>query len=157
MAAILLLAPCPLLPTGSTHRRGSTITRDMENEVARASSLLGPLEARLMHAVWTTELGPDFVVRDALAVIPELAYTTLMTTLNRLATKGLLVTTRRPGERAHRYRAAGSPSDFITESTRRRARELVDRFGDSALVAFAAELDDVPKRDLERLNRLRRS
>jgi hypothetical protein len=45
-------------------------------------------------------------VRDALAVIPELAYTTLMTTLNRLATKGLLVASQRPSERAHRYRAA---------------------------------------------------
>jgi predicted transcriptional regulator len=127
------------------------------DDIVRASSLLGPLEARIMRAVWNGELGADFVVRDALAVIPELAYTTVMTTLNRLATKGLLVASRRPGERAHRYRAAGSPRDFIAEATRRRARELVDRFGDSALAAFAAELGEVSPRDMERLRRLRRS
>ncbi len=129
----------------------------MTDDIVRASSLLGPLEARIMRAVWNAELGADFVVRDALAVIPELAYTTLMTTLNRLAAKGLLVATQRAGERAHRYRAAGSPRDFIAEATRRRARELVDRFGDSALAAFAAELGDVSPRDMERLSRLRRS
>ncbi len=128
----------------------------MKDDITRASSLLGPLEARLMRAVWNAELATDFVVRDALAVIPELAYTTVMTTLNRLAAKGLLVASRRPGERAHRYRAAGSPRDFIVVATRLRARELVARFGDSALAAFAAELGDVSERDLQRLRRLRR-
>jgi predicted transcriptional regulator len=126
------------------------------NDLARATSLLGPLEARIMRAVWTGKLRDDFVVRDALTVTPELAYTTLMTTLNRLATKGLLVASQRPSERAHRYRAAGTPHDYMIEATRVRARELVDRFGDSALAAFAAELGEISSRDLQRLRRLRR-
>jgi predicted transcriptional regulator len=128
----------------------------MKKDVARATSLLGPLEARIMRAVWSGHVPAEFVVRDALKVIPELAYTTLMTTVQRLAVKGLLIATQRGKDRAYRYRAAGTPADYIADATRSQVRELVDRFGDSALAAFAAELGGVSDRDLERLRKLRR-
>ena len=50
---------------------------------------LGPLEAKLMDRLW--QVGPGNV-RDVMAQLdgPVLAYTTVMTTLNRLCDKGLL-------------------------------------------------------------------
>lgn len=127
----------------------------MTDDVTRACRLLGPLEGRIMRAVWNGDLASEFVVRDALTLSPGLAYTTVMTTLGRLTTKGLLVASHRSGERAHRYRAAGTAADCLLLATRQRARDLVERFGDTALAAFAAELDSVPERDLDRLRRLR--
>jgi penicillinase repressor len=63
---------------------------ELNRDVERAMALLGPLEGRVMRAVWTGEVAETFVVRDVQALMPKLAYTTVMTTLRRLADKGLL-------------------------------------------------------------------
>ena len=55
-----------------------------DGDLDRAVSLLGPLEGRIMRAVWTGQAAEAFVVRDVHALMPELAYTTVMTTLHRL-------------------------------------------------------------------------
>src|SRR5258708_6084032 len=55
-----------------------------------------------MRAVWAGRAGEAFVVRDVQALMPELAYTTVMTTLHRLAEKGLLAARAEPGRRARR-------------------------------------------------------
>src|SRR6266571_3754966 len=60
------------------------------DDMQRALSLLGPLEGRLMAQIWSRRVSEPFVVRDVLALTPDLAYTTVMTTLNRLADKGVL-------------------------------------------------------------------
>jgi predicted transcriptional regulator len=119
-----------------------------------ALNSMGPLEARLMQAIWGGEL-VDFTVSDARSrVLPELAYTTVMTTLNRLARKGLLSVAQHPGQRAARYSVAGMPSDHLARLSRGHARRLREQFGDRALAAFAAELGDLSPEDLERLQRL---
>jgi predicted transcriptional regulator len=66
----------------------------------RASSTqLGPLEERLLQALW--ERG-NATVRDLMTdVCPDLAYTTVMTTLDRLFKKKLL--SREVEGRAFRY------------------------------------------------------
>src|SRR5688500_14700905 len=63
--------------------------------------LLGPLETEVMEACW--ELGDTTVrdVHDKLATRLDLAYTTIMTTMTRLAGKGLLK--RDTTGLAHRY------------------------------------------------------
>jgi predicted transcriptional regulator len=53
---------------------------------------LGPLERRVLEAMWD-RIGPT-TVRDLLVSFPNLAYTTLMTTLERLHRKGLLDRTK---------------------------------------------------------------
>jgi predicted transcriptional regulator len=67
--------------------------------------LLGPLETDVMEMVW--RLGDATVrdVHDQLADRRDLAYTTIMTTMARLAAKGLL--TRDTSGLAHRYRPTG--------------------------------------------------
>ena len=133
-----------------------SMTEDDTDDLGRALAVLGPLEARIMRTVWTGGIGQPFVVRDMLAYFPELAYTTVMTTLNRLADKGLLVAEAVPGQRAHAYRAAGRPADFLEAVSAQAVKELVERYGDVALAAFAAQLDglsDEQRRRLERLGR----
>lgn len=73
--------------------------------------------------------------------MPELAYTTVMTTLHRLADKGLLVAEATRGRKAHEYRPAGTPAEFLVVSSRLEAAGVVERYGDAALAAFAAQLD----------------
>lgn len=66
-----------------------------------------------MEAVWATEstaLG-DPAARDIRPALPTLAYTTVITLLDRLVDKGLL---ERVGEdRPHRYRPTGSQASYI--------------------------------------------
>jgi predicted transcriptional regulator len=124
-----------------------------DQELERALKVLGPLEGRIMRAVWSGLVGPAFTVRDVQAVTAELAYTTLMTTLSRLAEKGVLTQTRVPHQRAFEYRAAGSPTEFLATASRNYAGRMLEQFGDAALAAFAAQLDGLPKEQRDRLRK----
>lgn len=128
----------------------------MPDDLERAVALLGPLEGRIMRAVWTGSAGEPFVVRDVQRLMPELAYTTVMTTLRRLAEKGLLRAEAAPGSRAHRYRPAGDPSAYLADASTREVADTVDRYGDAALAAFAAQLDRLTPEQRRRLEELRR-
>lgn len=128
----------------------------MENDLKRAVALLGPLEGRIMRDVWIGRVTEPFVVRDVQRLLPELAYTTVMTTLRRLADKGLLAAQVVDGSRAHQYRAAGDPAAYLTEASSREAADTVDRYGDAALAAFAAHLDRLTPEQRRRLEELRK-
>jgi len=55
---------------------------------AASSARLGPLEWRVLEALWTRSASAS--VRDLQPEFREIAYTTLMTTLDRLFRKGVL-------------------------------------------------------------------
>jgi predicted transcriptional regulator len=78
----------------------------------------GPLEWRVLEALWTREAAAS--VRDLEGEFPELAYTTLMTTLDRLYRKGVLE--RQRSGRAFHY----SPRLTRTELDQRRAVSALD-------------------------------
>ena len=79
--------------------------------------LLGPLEMEVMEVVWSCQ---RCSVRDVVEKLnSRLAYTTVMTTLDRLYKKGLL--DREKSERAFLY----SPTLSSEEWERRRAGDLV--------------------------------
>ena len=122
----------------------------------RALKLLGPLEADVMSAVWEKQVPRQFVVRDVARLFPHLAYTTIMTTVARLATKGLLGVVPRPGPRGHEYQVRETPGDFVERASQEYAATAVDRYGEAALVAFAAELDRLSPEQRNRLARLAR-
>jgi predicted transcriptional regulator len=52
--------------------------------------LLGPLEVRIMHIIWQGERTTVKRVHQQLASQHNIAYTTVMTTMSRLAEKGIL-------------------------------------------------------------------
>jgi len=79
--------------------------------------LLGPLEIQVMDVLWVTG---ECSVRDVVEKLDRcLAYTTVMTTLDRLFKKGLL--DRRKAERAFVYSARVSNQEW----ERQRAGDLV--------------------------------
>lgn len=106
-----------------------------------------------MRAVWSGSVRQPLTVRDIQKVTPELAYTTLMTTLNRLAEKGILTQHRLSTQRAFEYRAAGTPAEFLAAASRDQANRMLEQYGDAALAAFAAQLDDLPRSQRERLRK----
>ncbi|MEU4223808.1 BlaI/MecI/CopY family transcriptional regulator [Nonomuraea sp. NPDC026600] len=126
----------------------------MGDELERAVALLGPLEGRIMHAVWSGRVGEVFVVRQVQALMPELAYTTVMTTLRRLADKGLLAAQAEAGRKAHIYRAALRPEDHLSRASAREAADVVERYGEAALAAFAAQLAQLTPEQRARLREL---
>ena len=104
---------------------------------------VGELEAAVLQHLWSAG-GPRTVrqVHDELQhprqPERELAYTTVMTVMERLHRKGLLV--REPHGKAYLYRAAASQADFT-------ARVMADALGDTAdrtaaLVNFAGQLSE---------------
>ncbi|MGA9566997.1 MAG: BlaI/MecI/CopY family transcriptional regulator [Candidatus Korobacteraceae bacterium] len=81
---------------------------------------LGPLELVVMEAMWS--FGPSFV-RDVVGRLDrKLAYTTVMTTLDRLFKKGMLV--REMTDRAFMYSPKVSREDW----DRQRAGEMMAGF-----------------------------
>jgi predicted transcriptional regulator len=90
-------------------------------EDGRPASLeLGSLERELMEMLWSRS---EASVRDVMAQLPRpLAYTTVMTTLDRLYKKGLLV--RHKAQRAFVY----SPRLTRSEWERHRASHLLIGF-----------------------------
>jgi predicted transcriptional regulator len=69
-----------------------------------------------------------------------LAYTTVMSAMNRLEAKGVLASRYEKGVRAHKYSAAMEPAGFPDQAGSRQVREVVDKFGEVALAAFEAHL-----------------
>ncbi|GAA4117364.1 BlaI/MecI/CopY family transcriptional regulator [Knoellia locipacati] len=110
---------------------------------------LGDLERSVMEQLWDSAgRRPDGAsVRDVLEALPGergLAYTTVMTVLDRLSKKGL-VTRERDG-RAWRYTPAGTRETLTAETMRASLDDVTDRR--AALLHFldgatSEELDDL--------------
>lgn len=99
---------------------------------------MGPLERQAMEVLWAHE--DDYLqVRDVAEHLDSsLAYTTVMTLLVRLATKGLLHRRRRG--RANVYRPRISRSEYTARSMLR-AMQAADDVPD-VLLRFVGELSD---------------
>ena len=119
--------------------------------------LLGPLETEVMEACW--ELG-ETTVRDVhakLATRLDLAYTTIMTTMTRLAGKGLLK--RDTTGLAHRYRPVMSREEYAKSTVHNVVDWLVNSFPEPAMSYFAEVVGDGDQDALhalrDKINRLR--
>lgn len=82
------------------------------------------------------------------------AYTTVMTTLARLHTKGLL--DRRREQRADIYTPVMSREQYLRARAAADIQTLVAQYGDVALVGFAREMNQLDPKQRERLRRLAR-
>jgi predicted transcriptional regulator len=76
-----------------------------------AGGVLGPLETRLLELLWAQRR--PATVRHIRRALPELAYTTIMTTLDRLYRKGLLL--RNKDGRAFAYAARYTRAELLSE------------------------------------------
>lgn len=123
---------------------------------ADASRVLGALEERLMDVLWQA---PPMSGRDVCGALrrKKPAYTTVMTTLDRLYRKGLLARSR--DGLAYVYRPAMTRDEYHRRIVAAAMGELVANSTEPALAAFvdvAAELDEANLGRLERLIAARR-
>lgn len=84
---------------------------DTSSRVLRRRAGLGPLEARLLELLWTQARA--ITVRELQRACPGLAYTTIMTTLDRLYRKHLLL--RHREGRAFSYEPRCSREELLSE------------------------------------------
>ena len=109
---------------------------------------LGPLETEVMRVAWAAD--GSVSVRTVLERVNEararpLAYTTVMTVMNRLVDKGAL--RRRSAGRGYVYDATAPDAAGMA------VRTVVEKYGDAALAHFVDAARDDPAL-LERLQRI---
>ena len=121
--------------------------------------MLGPLEQQVLDVLWAR--GSEQTVRELHAAFPSLAYTTLMTTMDRLYRKGLLERVRVGRAFAYRPRLerdqmavalAGDAMETIWPRDREALRPMMSCFVDLVERHDPALLDE-----LEALVRERRA
>lgn len=105
-------------------------------------SVLGPLERRIMEALWG--LG-EASVADVLGRLSDgQAYATVKTVMERMERKGLLA--RAKVGRAYKYRPVLSRSELESQASRSVIEGLWRSFGSAAVVQFAQTLREDPER-----------
>lgn len=122
------------------------------------SAVLGPLEWRVLDALWRRE-APG-TVRDLQPGFPDIAYTTLMTTLDRLYRKGILA--RAKEGRAFVYEPVQSRAAFDSHRATHALLTAVERGGGarpvlSCFVEAIGNHDEALLVELETLVRQRRA
>jgi predicted transcriptional regulator len=135
---------------------GVTPTPSGQKADGPAPPPLHDLEAEVMEAVWRHG---ELSVREVMETLnrgagKERAYTTYMTTLARLDSKGLLE--RRRQGKTDFYKATYARDQYNDLRARAEIASVVDQFGDVALAHIArqmAALDPQHRRALQRLAR----
>jgi predicted transcriptional regulator len=132
-----------------------------ESQIDVLSQAFGPLEVQVLEAVWRE--ARSVTVRDIQPTFPGCAYTTLMTTLDRLHKKGVLERTKvgRAFSYVHRFErpeverrlAARSIEELLGAASGRRALEPLL----SCFVDAVGERDLLLLDDLERILKAKRA
>lgn len=117
-----------------------------------ASAALGPLERQVLEEAWR---GEEISVRDVFVSFDErIAYTTLMTTLDRLYKKGLL--SRRKSGRAFLYSPRVTREEFEQGIAEDVIDGLLGRGAHGVEPVLACIVDAVSENDRELLDELDR-
>jgi predicted transcriptional regulator len=132
------MAEIPRRPAGNAH-----------NTALVGRSGLGPLETKVLEYLWNQ--GRALTVRQAQLNFPELAYTTLMTTLDRLFRKRLLV--RRRLARAFTYEPRYTRHELLSEIVSGQVADLLRASGTTTAI-LSTLVRAVGRRDAALLNEL---
>lgn len=109
--------------------RPTAKANDSEKFRARSSGL-GPLETKLLEILWAQEQA--LTVREVQLALPDLAYTTVMTTLDRLYRKGLLV--RHKDGRAFAYEPRCTRDQLLSELVSGHVTDLLGASKESTVI-----------------------
>ena len=119
---------------------------------------MGALQAEVMRVFWDRESATIREACEALAPRRRLAYTTVLTIVTRLWSRGLLK--REPDGRGFRYRSAQTREQFLGELSDALIDRLLGDFGEIAIARLSdrlGSLDAVQRRRLRQLARRGRS
>jgi len=110
----------------------------------------GPLEAKIMDILWATE--HPLSIRDVhgrLEQEKDISFNTVMTVMNRLVDKGVLL--KRLDGRSSLYRPSVTKSAFMESRSKQLTHELLEAFGPLAVNHMIEALDEVDPDLLEKL------
>jgi predicted transcriptional regulator len=118
---------------------------------SKLKKILGPLEGDIMEVVW--ENGPTTVsaVHKELREHKDIAYTTVMTTMSRLAKKNLLHQDR--SSASYVYSAALTKEEFEKYVIADIIRALVSDYGDIFVDCLISTLNDLSPASRDRLRK----
>lgn len=122
----------------------------LRRKASGLESQFGTLELRVLEALWAH--GAEASVRDLLDAFPHAAYTTVMTTMERLYRKGVL--DRRKDGRAFFYRVVQTREQLESRLLARAIEPLLD--GGNAQPILSCFVDEVSRRDERLLDELER-
>lgn len=113
------------------------------NQDQKVGKVLGELESEVMEIIWQSS-GSIAVrtVTQSLQKRRQIAYTTVMTIMNRLMDKGLL--NRQQDGRVYLYSSAVSKDKFLSRVSHQIVKNLVASFGDIAIANFTKEIEKIP-------------
>jgi predicted transcriptional regulator len=107
---------------------------------SKSKKVLGPLESEIMDVVWDQGATTVSAVHKALRAKKEIAYTTVMTTMSRMAKKRLL--TQDKSSTSYVYAPALNKEDFESYVVKSVIRGLFDDYGDGVVDYFVACVKD---------------
>lgn len=113
------------------------------------AKVLGELEADVMEIAWRLQRVTVPDVLQALKPRRQLAYTTVMTVMTRLASKGLLI--RSTDEKPYVYTPAVSRQEFVEGAVREVLDGLMEDFSQPTMAYFVNRIE---KMDVEEARRL---
>ena len=125
--------------------------RQSRDPVAR---YLGDLQAAVMQIFWRRESATVREVADELNKKRSLAYTTVLTLVSRLWSRGLL--NREAEGRGFRYRAEKSRDDFLTELSDQLIDRLFSDFGAIGVARVGERLNELSEQESQRLRQGRK-
>jgi predicted transcriptional regulator len=114
--------------------------------------VLGPLETDIMNIVWQDERSTVKKIHRKLSQSRDIAYTTVMTTMTRLAEKGVLH--RHREGLAYVYTAAITEEDFVTMVVQQVLDGLLDDYSETAVDYM---VDYLARRNPSELKRLHKA
>jgi predicted transcriptional regulator len=119
-------------------------------QLSGLASIFGALELRVMEALWRRPAGAS--VRELQGDFPNAAYTTVMTTMERLHRKGVL--DREKSGRAFVYRARYSREEMETGAAARAVGSLLGNGNAQPILSWL--VDAVSEQDTRLLDELER-
>lgn len=114
-----------------------------------ALRVFGDLEREVMGIVWSEK---TITVRDVYEKINKkrrIAYTTVMTIMDRLFVKKLLK--RKKVGKTYFYSADASKENFLERTSKKIIDGLIQDFGEVAIAQFATTIDNVDPKKLKML------
>ncbi len=114
--------------------------------------VLGPLETEIMQVLWQEKRSTVKKVHRKLSQQRDIAYTTVMTTMGRLAEKGVL--NRHREGLAYVYAPAISEEEFVTMVVHQVLDGLMDDYSDMAVDYM---IDYLARNDPDELRRIQQT
>ncbi len=109
----------------------------------------GPLEAKIMDILWSGSEKSIKEVQHILEKEKAINFNTVMTVMNRLVDKNLLV--KRSEGRKSLYSPVKTKEEFMQEQSKKLTENLLDEFGGLVVNHMLDSLDKVDQSLLERL------